>query len=140
MGDIGSDYKNVGLDSMLGDNHSDLMPSTVYVTVSTTDPAGEDGLTEPGGNFERAAVPNDTTNWPDATDGQKQNGQAITWDTPDTAWGVVRFWAIMDDEEDGVIIAYGKFSTHNPYVEAGALTPRIPANTLAIIHGTSTQV
>lgn len=89
-------------------------PATVYLALSTTAPnqAGT-GVTEPVGNgYARAAVTNNATNWPNATNGAKSNGTVITFPVSTGSWGTVTHFGIYDAATAGNLLAYG--TLNNP--------------------------
>ncbi len=87
---------NKMLDLMLGQTAYD-MPDTMYVALFTAGPTDAGGGTEvSGGAYARIAVTNNTTNFPNAVAGSKQNATAITFATATANWGTVTHFAIFD--------------------------------------------
>lgn len=88
-------------------------PATLYVGLSTTAPAvGGTGITEPSGSaYTRVSVANNTTNFPNATNGSKSNGTVITFPTATGAWGTVAYFFIADAASAGNILGYGTLGT-----------------------------
>lgn len=83
--------------------------NTTLSDVSTGLTAGEVA----GGGYSRAAVPNDSTNWPAASSGSKSNALSITFPYATSSWGTVRTVAILDASTGGNILF---FSTPSPVV------------------------
>lgn len=103
--------QNASLDALLGDGHAAGIPDAWEMAIFNADPTnGGTELTSDGG-YARAAVDNDTANWPDAalgvkasvgqsfgtsTDAWSDDGQyLVLYDAADhtTAW----FYAPLDD-------------------------------------------
>lgn len=84
-------------------------PATVYVGLSTTAIADAGtGITEPvGNNYSRAAVTNNTTNFPSAVGGAKSNGADFTFPTPSGNWGTITDFFISDGSSGGNILGVG---------------------------------
>jgi hypothetical protein len=124
-----SDYlENRILDHFLGGVASSA-PATVYVALFTTAPNDASTGTSPspgvevsGGNYARAAVTNNATNWPNASGGAKSNGTAITFATPSANWGVIVAFAIVDALTNGNILYWGLI-TPNKTVNNGDPAP-----------------
>jgi hypothetical protein len=95
-------------------------PATVYLALYTgaaptdastgTTPGGST-VEVSGGNYARAAVTNNATNWPAASGGSKSNGTAITFATPSANWGSIVGWAIVDALTNGNILYKGALTT-----------------------------
>lgn len=86
-------------------------PATVYVSLHTADP-GETGTNEvaAAGNYSRASVTNNATNFPAASAGSKSNGTTITFATPSATWGTVTHWGIWDAASSGNLLFAGALS------------------------------
>lgn len=89
-------------------------PATVYVGLSTTQPAADGtGVTEPaGGAYARQAVPNDNTGFTPSADqpaaGQEQtNAAVIQFPKATVAWGTVTYFVIYDAAVAGNLLAFG---------------------------------
>ena len=108
-----SDYlENKVLDHILG-NVAYSAPATVYIALTTT--ASSDaalGTEVSGGNYARASVTNNATNWPAASGGQKSNASTITFAQASASWGVVTGWAIMDAPTGGNMLWHGTLSAN----------------------------
>ncbi|MFP5109638.1 phage tail fiber protein [Neobacillus sp. C211] len=106
--------ENAVLDQWFG-GVAATIPGTLYVGLSTTDPleAGT-GITEPptANGYTRAAVANNTTNWP-ATggDGTKANGTAIAFPAATGDWGTVTHFFIATAATGGNILASSTIGT-----------------------------
>jgi hypothetical protein len=123
-----SDYlENLFLDTVLGGTNSstyvapatDLGPASVWIGLWTTAGSLDDTSTGDAANevstsgtgYGRLEVVNNTSNWPAAASGVKQNGQPITWDPAELAWGTINQFAICDDETSGNILFWGDITT-----------------------------
>ncbi len=104
-------------------------PATVYVALYTASP-GESGTgTEvSGGNYARVAVPNDTTNWPTTSSGQKSNAVDIVFPMATADWGTVVAWALCDAPTGGNVLIYGDVTPARPVVSGDI--PRFRAGEL----------
>ena len=92
------------LDHVLGGSDFSR-PGTIYLALSTsayTDSATGSSMSEvSGGGYARVAVTNDTTNWPNASGGQKSNGEVFTFPTATGNWGTVQSFYIVDASSGG---------------------------------------
>lgn len=110
MGGISNYLKNKLQDAALGSGFS--KPSIVYVALYTAAPTGAGGGTEvTGGGYARASVTNNTTNWPNASSGVKQNGAAITFSAASGNWGTCTHWGIFDSSTSGNLLWWGALGT-----------------------------
>lgn len=112
-------------------NTAYTVPSTLYIGLSTTAPTQAGGnFTEPSGNgYARVAVTNNSTNWPAASNGSKNNANAITFPQATGSWGTVTHFGIFDAATSGNLLAWGALSQSKaisagdtPYFAAGSLT------------------
>lgn len=100
-----SDYlENKILDHVLG-NTAYTAPATTYLglwtaTLSDTSTGSTAGEVS-GGSYARVAVTNNTTNWPNASAGSKNNGTDITFTTATGSWGTITYAAILDSGTAG---------------------------------------
>ena len=95
---------NKVLDHLLGGT-TYTPPSTLYIALFTDAPTDAGGGTEvSGGSYARAAVTNNTTNWPSASNGQKQNANQIAFAQATAAWGTVVAVGIFDAATDGNLL------------------------------------
>lgn len=94
-------------------------PSTLYIGLCQS--VSEDGtiVGEPsGGGYARVAVSNNTTNWPNASDGTKSNGTIIEFPEATANWGTMYYGFIADAASGGNVLAY--FALEVPKtIEAG---------------------
>ena len=127
-------FENIVLDSILGDNAGASVASTVYIALFTADP-GETGsfVNEVNtGTYARVAVTNNSTNWPNASGGQKSNGTQITFPAADaTSWGTITYVGITDNASIGFgnLLLYGQLTSgvspddgNTPFFDAGGIT------------------
>jgi hypothetical protein len=106
MGGLSTYLKNKLQDAALGGGYT--KPGTVYVALYTATPNADGGGTEvTGGSYARAAVTNNSTNWPNATAGVKENGAIITFAAATDAWGTVTHWGIFDALTSGNLLWWG---------------------------------
>lgn len=108
-----SDYlENKVLDLVLGGN-SFTPPSTVYVALYTAAPNDAGGGTEVSGSgYVRKDVANNSTNWPNASNGTKSNGVAIEFATASGGdWGTVTHFALFDAASAGNMLYYGALTS-----------------------------
>jgi len=109
-------------------------PSTLYVGFSTTTPNDSGGnVTEPSGNgYERIAVTNNTTNWPNAsTSGgvtTKTNANDIKFPEATGSWGTVTHWVLYEQQTGGTPVYFAALDTakaitagDEPYIKAGSM-------------------
>ena len=118
------------LDHVFG-NAAYSAPATTYIGLSTTTITDAGGnITEPsGGSYARAAVTNNSTNWPAASAGSKANGTTISFATATGSWGTILDFFLADASSGGNILAYGTLTTSKSVTSddvaqfvAGALT------------------
>lgn len=109
-----SDYmENKVLDILGGTTFT--APATVYIGLwtatlsdsSTGSTAGEVS----GGSYARAAVTNNSTNWPAASGGAKSNGTEIAFTQATADWGTVTHAAILDAATNGNILYWFDLTT-----------------------------
>lgn len=103
-----SDYlENKLLDLVLG-AQAFSAPATLYIELYTAAPTDAGGGTPvSGNNYSRAAVTNNSTNWPAATSGVKTSGAAINFATPSGSWGTVSHFGIFDASSGGNLLYWG---------------------------------
>lgn len=95
---------------------TDFTPSgTLYVALSSGNPldTGLGGTEVTGGNYSRASISNDKTNWSTATGtaGQLTNMTTITFPAATANWGYVDFFAVYDQPTNGNIYGAGTLNT-----------------------------
>lgn len=82
-----------------------VRPETIYLALSTaaySDAATGSSMNEvTGGGYARVAVANNATNWPNATGGQKANGQVFTFPAATGNWGTVQSFYIVSAATGG---------------------------------------
>ena len=100
-----SDYLELKvLDHVLG-NTAFTAPATVYLALYTVAPTDAGGGTEvTGGSYVRKSVVNNTTNWPAASGGLKENGVEFTFVTATADWGTVVAFGIFDAATAGNLL------------------------------------
>lgn len=109
---LGTTYKNKILDALLGADHDDDMPATVYLacfTTATTDGGG--GTEVVGGGYARIAIPNDDTWWNAAAAGAKSNKLDLLFAVASASWGTVTHVAIVDGAAGTTFIIHGALTT-----------------------------
>lgn len=105
-------------------------PATLYIGLCTG--VSESGTVtgEPsGGSYARVAVTNNTTNFPPASGGTKENGEVIAFPEATASWGTLNTVFIADSSVGGTVLAYGSLTVakavgvgDTPKFNAGALT------------------
>lgn len=120
------------LNGSFGDSRASTWPATLYVGLSTTNPATS--VTEPSGNgYARVSVANTTAQWPtiSGTTRQKTNATAIIFPPANpSSWGTITHYVIYNASSAGTLLAYGSL-TSSLAVGSGE-TATINANALAI--------
>jgi hypothetical protein len=103
-----SDYlENEILDHVLGGGDYSR-PATVYIALYTVAPTDAGGGTEvAAGDYARAAVTNNLTNWPAASSGAKANGTEIAFSQATSSWGTVVAFGIFDAATSGNLLYWG---------------------------------
>lgn len=95
------------LDHVLG-NAAYSAPETVYVALYTAAPTDAGGGTEcTGGDYDRADVTNNATQWPAASSGSKSNGEDITFAQATASWGTVVAFGLFDANSGGNLLYWG---------------------------------
>lgn len=137
-----SDYlENKWLDHILK-NTAYSPAATLYFALFTSDP-GESGvsgeLTIGTGGYARAAVTNNTVNFPAcAVSGTptKSNGTVVQFPTASAAWGTITHWAVYDASSAGNMIVHGTMAssryvaaTDAPKVAVGAFSMTVSNST-----------
>lgn len=104
--------RNRQLDARYGDGAYPAKPATVYVALFTAAPSVAGGGTEvSGGDYARAAVTNDATNFPDAVAGVKSNAVAIPFPQAVALWGTVVAAGIFDAASGGNLLDFQLLTT-----------------------------
>jgi hypothetical protein len=87
-------------------------PTHIYAALFTVTPSDSGGGTEAtGGSYARVDLTNNTTNFPTTSNGQKQNGTAITWPTATASWGTVVAVGFFDDPTAGNLLYWMSISS-----------------------------
>lgn len=90
-------------------------PGTVYFALFTGVTDGDAGTVTQvsGGSYARAAVTNNSTNFPGASlgSGSKSNGQQITFPTATGSWGTVTHWGVYDAPSGGNLLYWGELTS-----------------------------
>lgn len=104
--------ENKILDHILG-NTAYSAPATVYLALHTADPTDVGNVAEVSGNsYARAALTNNTTNFPNASAGSKTTGGAASFATPTGAgWGAVTHFSMWDAVTAGNCLFVGQLTT-----------------------------
>lgn len=98
MGGLSSEYENLALDALLGDDAAPNMPATVYLALFSVVCDDDTFGTElSGGAYARVAITNNSTNFPAASAGSKSNGVAIEFPEATADWDEALGWALLDD-------------------------------------------
>lgn len=108
MSAFSSDLEDKVMNHILGGSDYSRL-ATVYLALFTAAPTETGGGTEVSGNgYTRLSIPNNATNFPASSGGQKSNGIAFTF-TPASggSWGTVSHWAIMSASSGGLILFFG---------------------------------
>lgn len=102
-------------------------PATLYVALTVS------GVEVSGSNYARAAVTNNTTNFPSATTAAgtttKTNGTTITFPTPSGSWGTPDGVRVYDASSGGNLVATPSLTASFGAVVAGNIVA-IPASAL----------
>lgn len=130
-----TDYlKNEMLDHVLSAS-TFTAPATLYVGLwtsalfdsATGSVSGE--VSTSGTNYARAAVTNNTTNFPAASGGIKTNGTTISFSTASISWGTITYMALTDAITGGNMLMWSDLTTSKavaagdtPSFSVGSLT------------------
>lgn len=108
-----SDYlENALLDHLLGG--PDYTPAvTHYIALFTAAPTDAGGGTEvpSSNNYVRAAVTNNTINWPTSSSNSKANANVITFPTSSGSWGTITHFGIFDALSGGNLLAWAALTS-----------------------------
>lgn len=105
--------------------------TTLYVALFTAAPNDTGGGTEvSGGDYAREGLTNNTTNFPNGTDGAKANGVDITFPEATGSWGTISHWGIFDASTSGNLLIWGAVT--NPQAVVSGNTVVIPTGDLQI--------
>lgn len=113
--------QNAALNTVLGGPQFTL-PTNVYIALSTaafTSAATGSAMTEVNaGGYARVQVTNNTTNWPNATNGAKANNAVFTFPSATANWGTVLSFYIVDASSSGNVL-YGADLTTSRTINSG---------------------
>lgn len=130
---IGVEYKNATLNAMLGSNHTDEFPDTLYLALFTSQNTDNGGGTEVTAlDYTRKPIANNDTNFPDAAGGIKSLATEVRWSAASEPWGVIGWWALMDDEYDGNVVVHARGGGVSPPLHDAGAQFIIPPYTLQI--------
>jgi hypothetical protein len=90
--------ENGSLDMCYGNGFTSPWTATVYLRLYLSDPT-LGGLEMSGGGYAAVAIANNSTNWPNASGGQKTNGTALVFPTSTGAWSAGSagtYWGLTD--------------------------------------------
>lgn len=131
--------KNLTIQALFGDDHSVVIPSTLYVALMATAPASTDDggdLDEPTPTeypaYTRVSVANDDANW-SITGDEASNVVIVTFPSSAASGGTisVTYFAIATSPSAGEVLVWGQLPS--PITIGGAsVLPRFPAGTLRI--------
>lgn len=95
------------LDHVFGKTSAYTAPTNLYYALYTTlpDDTGSNGVEVSGGSYARVSVTNNATNFPNATAGNKANGNLITFAAPTANWGTVVGFGLCDASSGTNILA-----------------------------------
>ncbi len=108
MGSFADYWENEILDHLFG--KGSYTPPTIYVGLSTADPADDaSGLAEPSGNG-YARVATSGADWNAASGGTIDNANEITFGQASGSWGTLTHFALFDAASGGNMLAHGSLS------------------------------
>ena len=108
MGSFSDYWENKILNHIFG--KGSYTPPTIYVGLSTVDPADDgSGLAEPGGNA-YARVQTSASDWNAASNGTLNNAGEITFTQATGSWGTITHFALFDAQTTGNMLAHGSLS------------------------------
>lgn len=108
MGSFADYWENEILDHLFG--KGSYTPPTIYVGLSTADPADDaSGLSEPSGNG-YARVQTAGSDWNAASSGSLSNANDITFPEATGSWGTITHFALFDAASGGNMLAHGSLS------------------------------
>lgn len=114
--------QNAALNTVLGGPQFTLPSPNVYIALSTaafTSTATGSSMTEVNaGGYQRVAVTNNTSNWPNASNGSKSNNAVFTFTSATANWGTVLSFYICDASSAGNVL-YGADLTTSRTINSG---------------------
>lgn len=100
--------------------------TTVYFGLSTSAANKSGTVAEPSGNnYARVSMTNNTTNFPNASSGNKATGAAVTFGAPSGSWGTIKSVFIADASSGGNVLVMAD-------ITAVALDGSSPAPSIAL--------
>lgn len=109
-------------------------PRILYVGLSLTRAYKGGYTSEPsGGSYSRIAVPNDLSNFLEASSGTKSNALTIVFPSPTAIWGTISSVFIADEAVGGNVLAMADLPGSR-MIQAGDPAPRIAMNALFLSH------
>lgn len=113
--------QNAALNTVLGGPQFTL-PSFVHIALSTaafTSTATGSAMSEVNaGGYSRVQVTNNTSNWPNASNGSKANNAVFTFTSATANWGTVLSFYIVDASSAGNVL-YGADLTTSRTINSG---------------------
>jgi hypothetical protein len=104
---LGNTLANALLDHIFG-RTTYTAPATLHLALFTTPPTAAGGGVEvSGGSYARAAVTNNTTNFPSASNKAKTTGANISFPAATAGWGTVTAWGFFDASSGGNLLWWG---------------------------------
>ena len=108
MGGFSDYWENEILDHIF--SKGNYTPPTIYVGLSTADPADDgSGLSEPRDNG-YARVATSSSDWNVASGGAVTNANDIIFPKATGSWGTITHFALFDAISDGNMLAHGSLS------------------------------
>jgi hypothetical protein len=127
MADAASNYLRDKLNDHVHGGSAFTPPATLYFALMTTIPTAAGGGVEvSGGSYARVAVTNNSSNFPAASGGSKQNANAIDWGTASANWGNIVAVAWYDASSGGNLIGFAALT--NPTTVNSGQPFKINAN------------
>ncbi len=109
MGSFADYWEDEILDHLFGKGA--YTPPTIYVGLSTVDPADDaSGLAEPSGNG-YARVTTAAGDWNASSSGALANANNITFPEASGSWGTITHFALFDAASAGNMLAHGALGT-----------------------------
>jgi hypothetical protein len=106
-------------------------PATVYVALFTSAPnVGGGGTEVSGGAYARAAITNNSTNFPAAVGGVKSNAAAVVFAQATAPWGTVTHAAMFDALTGGNMLDFNALDS--PKTVATGDTPSLPVGSIRL--------
>jgi hypothetical protein len=112
MADAFGNYLRDALNNHLRGGTAYSPAATHYYALMTAMPTSAGGGTEvSGGSYARVAFTNNTSNYPAASGGVKQNANPIDWGTASANWGILVGIAVYDASSGGNLLALANLTT-----------------------------